>query len=728
MAVDHQKSDGASRPPHHSPARSMAAVAPEPPSPEHAHVHFSADTGQPAERTDKHEQLMRRYGSAEASNETEAFFSRAWDAVTRSTNALTVGGDKKAENGDDDNTIMKFLAETTKAMRGGLNKLRGARRILSIPALRAGLSAEQRMERAALFVCDAQNQRYAHGLGVAYQDSRVKFRLLQMRDSKLYSFVMYMVIVLYCILGAMALPPEHRPGGRAPNRWPHDTQLALNVLNVACAALVLADSLLRAYVWGALTGTLTDASSIFPIALNCLLLADTLVAVIDNHRGWPVVRACRALLLFRSHILKTLMITLLATVPAALLIGVFIFTLMLLYSILAIQFYAGAYSGPDNFDRIGAALRTFFVLLYTDNYPSVVNSAANRHGYFAWLFFMSFLVAGTIVSFNVVLSIMVPLYKENHTKTAVAAKILERKALTAAFGLLEDGTGVVTRMQWRRLVPLVEHGISAKRIEMLFDLADQDGSGEINIVEFFEIVTTLSHPAELEKLDPVTHVFFIPQWLQERAKQVITNRYVRRAIAMLLVANTIVFCLYGTVSDTRGLTRAWRVFLGIFSAEVCLKIMAAPRLFWTDNWCVFDFVAVLVLGLGAQIAYAIVLRVDASDNVTDIVRRFASGAGAIRLFRLLDMIPPFRALTHTLLRVVFTLGRFVAIFLIIFYVFAVIGQDLFAYKFCNSDGECMRWSNLDTVWNGTLLLFQVLLLAGWSDFMYARRCVRSGGG
>lgn len=52
-------------------------------------------------------------------------------------------------------------------------------------------------------------------------------------------------------------------------------------------------------------------------------------------------------------------------------------------------------------------------------------------------------------------------------------------------------------------------------------------------------------------------------------------------------------------------------------------------------------------------------------------------------------------------------------FFILFYFFAIIGVDIFAYQLPNA-----RWANFDTSWNASLVLFQCFILADFSDVMY----------
>jgi voltage-gated sodium channel len=137
------------------------------------------------------------------------------------------------------------------------------------------------------------------------------------------------------------------------------------------------------------------------------------------------------------------------------------------------------------------------------------------------------------------------------------------------------------------------------------------------------------------------------------------------------------------------LLRALDAFiLGVFVIEIALRIYAHRAAFWRDPWSVFDFTVVAIALVPASGPFAVLraLRV-------------------LRVLRLLTVVPSMRRVVGALLAAIPGLGSIGLVLAIIFYVFAVIGTNLFA--------------ETHPQWFGSLgstlyTLFQVMTLESWS--------------
>ena len=138
-----------------------------------------------------------------------------------------------------------------------------------------------------------------------------------------------------------------------------------------------------------------------------------------------------------------------------------------------------------------------------------------------------------------------------------------------------------------------------------------------------------------------------------------------------------------------GLLRALdRIILAVFVVEIALRIYAHRAAFWRDPWSLFDFAVVAIAVVPATGPFAVLraLRV-------------------LRVLRLLTMVPSMRRVVGALLAAIPGLGSIALVLAIIFYVFGVIGTNLFA--------------ETHPQWFGTLgrslyTLFQVMTLESWS--------------
>lgn len=130
------------------------------------------------------------------------------------------------------------------------------------------------------------------------------------------------------------------------------------------------------------------------------------------------------------------------------------------------------------------------------------------------------------------------------------------------------------------------------------------------------------------------------------------------------------------------------IVLGIFVVEIALKLVAKDLHFFRDPWNVFDFI---IVGIAL---------IPAAGSL--------SALRSLRILRALRMISSFkrlRMIVQGMLSALPSIGWVTLLLLIVFYVFAVIGTNLFAARFPD--------------WFGTLgasmyTLFQVMTLESWS--------------
>ena len=128
-----------------------------------------------------------------------------------------------------------------------------------------------------------------------------------------------------------------------------------------------------------------------------------------------------------------------------------------------------------------------------------------------------------------------------------------------------------------------------------------------------------------------------------------------------------------------------RVLLGIFVAEIMIKLYAFGGRFFRNPWNVFDF---FVVGIALL----------PSSGPLTVLR-------VLRVLRLVSMVPRFRFVVESLLRAIPGILSIAGLLLILFYVGAVMATGLFGEQFPH--------------WFGTLgesmySLFQIMTLESWS--------------
>lgn len=177
--------------------------------------------------------------------------------------------------------------------------------------------------------------------------------------------------------------------------------------------------------------------------------------------------------------------------------------------------------------------------------------------------------------------------------------------------------------------------------------------------------------------------------LRARAGRWIESERIQHLIIALIIVNAITL---GVETSARAMEAAGgllklidRTLLGVFAAEILLKLFAFGGRFFRNPWNVFDFLVV---------AIALV----PSSGPLSVLR-------VLRVLRLISMVPRFRFVVESLLRAIPGILSIAGLLLILFYVAAVMATGLFGGRFpewFGSIGESMY------------TLFQVMTLESWS--------------
>lgn len=178
---------------------------------------------------------------------------------------------------------------------------------------------------------------------------------------------------------------------------------------------------------------------------------------------------------------------------------------------------------------------------------------------------------------------------------------------------------------------------------------------------------------------------------QRRLAKLVTGFSFDMFIMAVILADAVVLGLMTSPTMEfyfdNGLFLLDRVFMGIFMAEMFLKIVALKRNFFKSGWNVFDLVIVLVSSLPVMSAF-IILRTFRLFRLLKYVNRFSKMNNLVQVF--LTLLPSFVS--------------FLAIFAVFFYVFAIIAVSLYGTSFS-------AFGNLGAA---MFTLLQVFTLDGWA--------------
>lgn len=184
----------------------------------------------------------------------------------------------------------------------------------------------------------------------------------------------------------------------------------------------------------------------------------------------------------------------------------------------------------------------------------------------------------------------------------------------------------------------------------------------------------------------------LPMWKQN-IERFINHPTVQHVIVFLIVLNAALLGMETSPSvvEAFGKELVWmdHAILGVFILELVLLMAARGWRFFTDPWCVFDF---LVVGIA-------IIPATESFSVLRALR-------VLRVLRLINKVESMRKVVAGLLNSLPSLASVAGLTLIIFYVFSVMATNLFGEDFPELFGS---------MGNSAFTLFQVMTLESWSE-------------
>ena len=181
-------------------------------------------------------------------------------------------------------------------------------------------------------------------------------------------------------------------------------------------------------------------------------------------------------------------------------------------------------------------------------------------------------------------------------------------------------------------------------------------------------------------------------YYRDHLQKIIDARSTQLVIITLIIFNAIILALetdsdivrrYGTL-----LRLIDQIILGIFVAELAIKIFAQGKKFVQDPWNIFDTAVVTIALLPASGSLSILrsLRI-------------------LRILRLVSAVPSLRRVVNALLKAVPGMGSVVLLLGVIYFVFSVIATKFFGQLFPIWFGDIGR---------SAYTLFQIMTLESWS--------------
>jgi len=221
------------------------------------------------------------------------------------------------------------------------------------------------------------------------------------------------------------------------------------------------------------------------------------------------------------------------------------------------------------------------------------------------------------------------------------------------------------------------------------------------------------------KAKPVRRYIPTNKW-QYKAWQVVNSTLFEYFMLFLILLNTVCLAVQHKGQSQRFtdiLNIMNYIFTALFTVEMIVKLIAfTPRHYFKDLWNAFD--GIIVIGS----------LVDIIMNLVDTLNKKERGGMKVnffRLFRVMRLIKllsrgeGIRTLLWTFLKSFQALPYVVLLIVLLFFIYAVIGMQLFGKVKQEDDGQINRNNNFSTFFYSVLLLFRCATGEAWQDVMLA---------
>ncbi|XP_037327825.2 two pore segment channel 3 [Pungitius pungitius] len=366
----------------------------------------------------------------------------------------------------------------------------------------------------------------------------------------------------------------------------------------------------------------------------------------------------------------------------------FMFSL-LIFSLMALKLLSKrglkTIDGAPYFTNYLQIVFDLYVLVTTANSPDIMMPAYNNSFVFA-IFFILYILINTYIFMSVFLAVVYNNYKKYLKEEVRQLVRTKRHKMARAFAVLQEaraegGEPVVSQANWNQVVKLVQPGISNAHRELLWSVADDNNQGCIGKLAFvqladllnIEVITLKSRPHPLESACPA----FYRSAPSRLVCRLVQHRAFVIAYDVIILVNAV---FIGLDEENPLIANSEWAFLTLYLLEILLKLYVfEPRSFFSRHnfWNWFDTIIVI----SALIATIVNSALMSSGNYTsrqilDIVFILR----VLRLIRVLDSIQRFRAIINTLIRIGPAILTFGQLIIVVYYIFAMVGMELFKGK------------------------------------------------
>ena len=363
----------------------------------------------------------------------------------------------------------------------------------------------------------------------------------------------------------------------------------------------------------------------------------------------------------------------------------------------------------------------FYVLVTTANSPDIMMPAyKSNRGYI--LFFVAFLLVNLYLFMRVFLAVIYKSYKDNLKAEVREAVQLKRELLQRSYELMVEnsGNGGMSKNTFKTLMNQAKPGQQEEFWEIAWLILDVAQDGQLPLEEFYHIADLLD--LRVVDIKRPQGLWLIPASIYQSTPsrlliKVVRQVYFRYAFDALILVN-FVFLAF----DLDG---GEPFFLTLFTLEILLKIYAfGIRAFMRKFWNIFDSIVI-----SSALLVTIVEAGGQSTSSTEVALDFLMALRVIRVLRVFHSVARFRVVINTILHILPSMATYLAILLVFYYFFAIIGMELFGGLVsahtetpnCGNpsledsdfvrDGYCQN--NFNDLFSSLVTLFELMTVNQW---------------
>uniref|UniRef100_A0A670IZT6 Ion transport domain-containing protein n=1 Tax=Podarcis muralis TaxID=64176 RepID=A0A670IZT6_PODMU len=349
--------------------------------------------------------------------------------------------------------------------------------------------------------------------------------------------------------------------------------------------------------------------------------------------------------------------------------------------------------GYTSFDTFGWAFLSLFRLMTQDYWERLYQQTLRASGKIYMLFFMLVIFLGSFYLVNLILAVVTMAYEEQSTATIAETEFFP------SWSIIRELQKLSSARTSQRLMPT--------------------DTGTLRNPQKLE-ESNQKCPRFLKNLAAKYLVWnFCPLWLKikKNVGVFVMDPFTDLTITVCIVMNTLFMALehYKMSPDFESMLGIGnKIFTGIFTAEVILKIIALdPYYYFQQRSNIFDSVIVFIS--------IIELSSEPKENKASGKKGSRKGNFTMRVFKLAKSWPTLNTLIKIILNSVDALGNLTLVLAIIVFIFAVFGMQLFGGNYkthCKklADDCKLRW-HMQDFFHSFLVIFRILC-GEWIETMW----------